>query len=332
MDELLLSIIIPVYNVAPYLKECLDSVIAQDVPRSSYQIICVDDGSSDGSGDILDRYAETAENMIIIRQKNSGVSAARNAGIEKAGGEYLWFVDSDDFIAHNSLGRLISVIKEKPSDVIFVLPIAFRDGTDTGRYHVPDVSADESSKTYERWLWTRLYRRQIITRSGARFRPGLSYAEDNLFCAMLRPYVKTETETGRVAYFYRQRGDSISGTPTKDKLDILIRACTEFQSCDAQRLISSEDAAFIICPTMTAVMNAVALMPGAKARDRLRSLRKSGLFPLPRKYHYKQVYSTDGLSSEERILRKLKYRSYTLNGYYALRIFRFLVKIKRRIK
>ena len=289
--------------MAPYLKECLDSVIAQDVPRRSYQIICVDDGSSDGSGEILDRYSETTENMIVIHQKNSGVSAARNVGIAKADGEYLWFVDADDFIAEHSLARLMRIMNEKPSDVFFVLPIAFKDGTDTYRYHGADVPADASSKTYEKWLWTRLYRRQIIIQNKVRFITGLAYAEDNLFCALLRPFVKKETEIDCVAYFYRQRGDSVSGTPTKDKIDILIHTCTVFQRSAEAGLISSEDAAFIICPTMIAVMYAVASMPGAKAHDRMRGIREAGLFPLPRKYFHQQEYSANERSSEELILK-----------------------------
>lgn len=95
------SIIIPVYNVAPYLRECLDSVLSQTVVN--WEAICVDDGSTDGSGAILDEYAAKDERVRVIHQKNAGVSAARNAALDVAKGDWLWFVDGDDIISSHSL-------------------------------------------------------------------------------------------------------------------------------------------------------------------------------------------------------------------------------------
>ena len=102
-NTILLSIVIPVYNVKQFLRDCLDSMFAQNVPKSSYEIICVDDGSTDGSGAILDSYAQAADNMTVIHQENGGVSKARNAGLDHAVGQYIWFVDADDFIAADIL-------------------------------------------------------------------------------------------------------------------------------------------------------------------------------------------------------------------------------------
>ena len=90
------SIIIPVYNVAPYLRECLDSVIAQTF--TDWEAICVDDGSTDGSGAILDEYAAKDKRFRVIHQKNAGVSVARNAAIELMHGDWFLFVDADDVI------------------------------------------------------------------------------------------------------------------------------------------------------------------------------------------------------------------------------------------
>lgn len=88
------SIIIPVYNVAPYIRECLDSVLAQTY--TDWEAICVDDGSTDGSGVILDEYAKRDLRFRIIHQTNAGVGAARNSAIEVAQGEYLLYLDGDD--------------------------------------------------------------------------------------------------------------------------------------------------------------------------------------------------------------------------------------------
>ena len=132
METLKLSFIVPVYNVAPYLRKCVDSLLAQDY--GNYEIILVDDGSTDDSGAICDEYAASslsaagtspfseADHSIIpirvIHQANAGLSAARNAGIKCAKGEYLCFVDSDDYWEPNVLGGLMEQIERDNLDVL----------------------------------------------------------------------------------------------------------------------------------------------------------------------------------------------------------------------
>lgn len=99
LENLKLSIIIPVYNTEKYVGECLDSSVEQDILKNEYEIICIDDGSTDGSLNVLTEYSNKYENIHVYSQKNQGVSAARNAGISVASGKYVWFVDSDDYIA-----------------------------------------------------------------------------------------------------------------------------------------------------------------------------------------------------------------------------------------
>ena len=97
----LISIIIPVYNVEKYLRECLDSVLSQSC--SEYEVICVNDGSTDGSLTILKEYAKKIDKIQIIDQKNNGLSGARNAGINEANGDYNLLLDSDDWIEQNTI-------------------------------------------------------------------------------------------------------------------------------------------------------------------------------------------------------------------------------------
>lgn len=119
-----LSIIVPIYNVAPYLKKCVDSLLQQDF--FDYEIILVDDGSTDDSGAIADELTayphplpkRRGVQMKVIHQENAGLSAARNAGIAKAQGEYIWFVDSDDYVEPNVLGKLIEQIERDNLDVL----------------------------------------------------------------------------------------------------------------------------------------------------------------------------------------------------------------------
>ena len=100
MERDLISVIVPVYNVAPYLRECLDSVIRQTY--DALQILLVDDGSRDGSSAICDEYAAKDERITVVHQKNQGVSAARNAALDLANGKYVAFVDADYILPENA--------------------------------------------------------------------------------------------------------------------------------------------------------------------------------------------------------------------------------------
>ena len=93
-----LSIVIPIYNVEKYLYTCLLSIMTQDIPLTDYEVILINDGSSDGSLVIAERFAAQYSNIRLISQENRGLSGARNRGIEEAQGEYIWFIDSDDYI------------------------------------------------------------------------------------------------------------------------------------------------------------------------------------------------------------------------------------------
>ena len=148
-----LSIIVPIYNVAPYLKKCVDSLLQQDI--SDYEIILVDDGSTDDSGiiadeivreaicnrqwtigDATDQQSQITNRPIIsvIHQENAGLSAARNAGIAKAKGEYIWFVDSDDYVEPNVLGVLLEQIE---CDNLDVLRCRYQNVNERGEVFAP---------------------------------------------------------------------------------------------------------------------------------------------------------------------------------------------------
>ena len=109
------SVIIPVYNVEKYLPQCLDSVVNQTLP--DIEIICVDDGSTDSSLDILKDYARRDKRITVLRQKNLHAGVARNAGLSIARGEYLSFLDSDDFFELDMLDQCYAKLKKDKSDV-----------------------------------------------------------------------------------------------------------------------------------------------------------------------------------------------------------------------
>lgn len=130
-----LSIIVPVYNVVDYIAKCLASLLAQDLPQNEYEIIVVNDGSTDNSGDIAQQYAEKYANIILINQENQGLSGARNTGIKHAKGDYIQFVDSDDYLEDNVLGGLMTKVEKDDLDVL--------------RFKYQNVRINKESKEYE---------------------------------------------------------------------------------------------------------------------------------------------------------------------------------------
>jgi len=108
-----LSIILPIYNVENYLEKCIRSLEEQDIPKEEYEIICVNDGSPDNSRDVVLKLQQEFNNIILFDQENQGVSMARNRGIDEAKGKYLLFVDPDDFIIENRLGKILLEVDEK---------------------------------------------------------------------------------------------------------------------------------------------------------------------------------------------------------------------------
>ncbi len=114
MTQPLVSIVIPVFNVERHLRQCLDSVLRQTLKE--WECICIDDGSPDGSGAILDEYGNKDARFKIIHQRNRGVSAARNLGIKLASAPYLTFIDSDDWVEDDALESLLSAMKESCAD------------------------------------------------------------------------------------------------------------------------------------------------------------------------------------------------------------------------
>ncbi len=203
------SIIIPVYNVAPYLRECLDSVMAQTYPN--WEAICVDDGSTDGSGAILDEYAAKDSRFRVFHQQNAGVSAARNKGLDEAKGEYIWFVDGDDTAAVNALKSLHGLIQlfDSPDSIVFCIS---GDNENRG-----ESSAERSYLLQDRTLdafWRvrggvcrSLLKREV--HGDLRFMP-MAMGEDTLFSVLSYYRAKRIVISHQELYQYRRRPGSAS--------------------------------------------------------------------------------------------------------------------------
>ncbi|MDR2505545.1 MAG: glycosyltransferase [Oscillospiraceae bacterium] len=207
------SVIIPVYNTEKYLRKCLDSIIDQSF--DDYEIICVDDGATDGSSDILAEYKARTPNMLVIRQENQGLSGARNTGIEAARGEYICFIDSDDFVKRGYIGGLLSAAICENADIAI------------GRYYIrlpsgavfpaPGVklhSADakdalQRTRTYMNpYAWCKVYKRSLFMDTGIRY-PKMKYEDLSTFIRLLGSAKKVAV-TDKYLYYYNRRPGSIT--------------------------------------------------------------------------------------------------------------------------
>lgn len=214
-----ISIIIPVYNVAEYLPKCLDSCIHQTL--YDIEIICVNDGSTDNSLEILQGYARHDNRLRIIDQPNSGVSAARNAGMAAAQGDWILFLDADDYFSYNACERIWNESLEAPNDIIvFGGEIFPRMGEIDPWYDWtlhPGYARYEEFKprmlfenpAFKPFVWQRAYRGDFLRESGVVFDTNLKLGEDMVFLLNLQPHGEHFTVLPDILYHYRiDRKDS----------------------------------------------------------------------------------------------------------------------------
>ena len=128
MNNTFLTIVIPVYNVEKYIEKCLLSCVHQDIPSDSYEIIVVNDGTKDNSLRIAESIATTHSNISIVSQQNKGLSAARNTGLKLAKGNYIWFIDSDDWIEDNCLSSICQRLAQDIDILQIGYSFAYEDG------------------------------------------------------------------------------------------------------------------------------------------------------------------------------------------------------------
>lgn len=212
----LISVIIPVYQVEPYLKHCIESVINQTY--RNLEIILVDDGSTDGSGEICNRYADKDERIKVIHQENRGLSEARNSGIDIAGGEYLSFVDSDDWLDERFIEAMYEISVEAECDIVQcnfqnVIDNCSEKDKREGDYTIYSPR-EFSIATYTllSWkcnvAWNKLYKASLF--DGIRYPAGKLH-EDEFTTYKLIWRANNIAVTNTKLYFYRQRSDSITG-------------------------------------------------------------------------------------------------------------------------
>lgn len=209
-----ISIIVPVYNVERYLDECLDSLLEQT--HRNIEIICVNDGSTDSSLCILERRASEDDRIRVISQENAGVAHSRNIALDAAQGDYVLFVDSDDYIDVRTCELLLSNARETDADIVVF------GGKTFPTMHWADASFASRDAVYKNdsiqallyepgstpLMCNKMYRRSLIEEGGFRFNDGLKLGEDNAFQHCIFPEAKVVSYVKDRLYFYRGRPDS----------------------------------------------------------------------------------------------------------------------------
>lgn len=214
----LLSVIVPVYNASAYLSRCLESLLAQTY--KTLEIICINDGSTDASAQVLEEYAAKDSRVKVIYQKNAGVSVARNRGLDEATGDYVTFVDADDWLEKAAYEIILQCFSD---DVDFVWFDA----------HVEGIISEEKLRHIENFLhlkykgkeklttqhfhgadscvWNKVFRRAVIERHRCRFPQGILYGEDAAFCYCVAAETQNVFFLNERLYHYMQHEDSAMG-------------------------------------------------------------------------------------------------------------------------
>ncbi len=215
------TIIIPVYNVVSYLAECLDSVLAQN--EESWECITVDDGSTDGSGRVLDDYAEKDRRFKVVHKDNGGVASARNVALNLSNGEWIVYLDADDMLATNALAELSRMEHLHPdADMLRYALVSFSDFIQNkdcqNKAHI--LKYTDRQAIIDGWngpsFVTYAYKRSLI--GDLRFKP-YSMGEDRLYLAEALLRIKIKVESDYVGYYCRERqGSAMRSAPTCKKV------------------------------------------------------------------------------------------------------------------
>jgi glycosyltransferase involved in cell wall biosynthesis len=286
-----LSVIIPMYNVEPYVERCLRSLEIQDIPQADYEIICINDGSPDDSRGIVIRMQKEFDNIILIDQENQGVSRARNNGIDKAVGQYLLFIDPDDYVDTDSFARILENATRQRAQVSF---LGFTFLYEDGRIRKAVINDEYKNKVYpgiEAYylargdgktdpdrMWAVLYEEKFLNHHHLRYLPDVPYLEDGEFLARILCLAERCIFDGHSFYQRTTR----RGSATNSKLFNSVRATNGFllatsslKRFQKMQSLNEKQREFLNQPIVKFVLLAVHSSIGWKERKKLVATTKT---------------------------------------------------------
>lgn len=214
------SLVVPVYKTEKYIRTCLDSILSQQF--KDFELILIDDGSPDHCGDICNEYAKQDARVRVFHQENRGVSEARNLGIEKARGEWISFIDSDDYIDKDYFEACLE--DENVDLIYFGFTACFEEGSRTSYFLSKDLPNDyiyflkknQQKYCHFGYTWNKFFKLDIIKNHHLCFCANLSMHEDELFTLQYCEYVKTVRTSLKAGYFYRVLTTGLTGVFRKN--------------------------------------------------------------------------------------------------------------------
>lgn len=288
-----LSIVVPIYNVEKYLPKCVDSLLNQGLASTDYEIILVDDGSTDRSGTIADDYAKRYAHIRVIHQTNQGLSMARNAGMALAQGDYVQFVDSDDYLEPNVLGALVNKMDYEHLDILrfnyqnvdecyrvfepYKDPKTFVDYTDSV---VNGLTFLTERLGYGCYAWQFVMRTSLVAQSP--FTAGI-YFEDTEWVPRLLTSAERVTSVNVVVYNYLMRQGSITQSVSEEKKRKVLTDKISLVHALQQQMADKTDKRWyegMIAHTVLSIFGCIVADFYVERATYLRLLRQSHVYPL----------------------------------------------------
>lgn len=317
----MISIIVPIYNVERFLPRCIDSLINQTY--RDMEIILVDDGSTDNCPSIVDEYAKKDDRIVSIHQANGGLSAARNTGLDCAKGEFILFVDSDDFVSEYYVEKLVTAQKANDADIVICNYICVDENraeihNDNYTYYARDDIFDgieglrlfenRSYRTFFDVVWNKLYRKSLFAE--LRFPEGISVIEDISVAPVLYHRAEKISVIKDKLYFYTFRSDSLAHTKRTVEEDVRLR---EPMMEDRLSLYKDWKVKEL---TLSHIIHMYSMYSklGTSLRERLKSLQKE----------YRKEYVKDKYLREVAGSRKFKF----LIAFFSLHLYNKLVDLR----
>lgn len=290
-----LSIIVPVYNVSKYLAKCLDSLICQDLKLEEYEIIVVNDGSTDNSEEISRQYEEKYSNIKVVCQENQGLSGARNTGVKIALGKYIQFVDSDDYLEPNVLRTLVDKME---TNNLEVLRFNYQNVNENYEVYEPykehkpyvdyrDEVCDGLTFLTERlgyacYAVQFLIKSELLKKEGNTFKSGI-YFEDTEWTPRILTQAKRVTSTDLMVYNYLLRQGSITNSVSIEKKRKVLEDKMQLVSSLKQQMLDKADKRWyegMISATVISIMGCIVADFYKEKNKHLKRLNDLDVYPL----------------------------------------------------
>ena len=294
---MLLSFIIPLYNCEEYISHSLDSILGSQLPQDDYEIIVINDGSRDQGPEICQKYAKEHEQIRFITQKNKGASAARNAGIDIAQGDYIWFVDADDLIVPSFLSKAFLLLKEGSVELLcFNHQRLYTEKTvDVTEFtHVKKFSGiDYFRGHYCHFVWNKIYK--VSSLKDIRYLDGTKNIEDMLFNMMVIIDIKHVCCVPEYGYQYNctnnsstSRNRNLRNLVKLDQDSMVVLHCLERlankQTEETKKEVLLEELNFSISGHLYSLFR---FYTPQRLQKRITDYRKMGLYPVKHNYSKK---------------------------------------------